>query len=624
MRSLTRLIKFLLIFVLLLSVALLALSCREEPPKYSTNLILSDSGDVVLGFCSDEHIIINYQYNGVKISKIKITPTYKIFHSSIPAKTLVIPYTVTEITEDSLSILNNLESFEVDPDNIYYKSVDGVLYTENGKILVRYPAKKQDEAFVIPDGVTVIDPNAFSGNDYLKEIVIPNSVVTISDGAFANMRGLREIIIPDSVEKIGDEAFSNCIHLEGVELGQNLIKIGKSAFEKCHSLKGIALPDSLKSIGDNAFSLCYMLKDVILPKAIQEIPSGIFASCQNLQYINIPDTVTSIGKSAFASSGLKEIVLPESLEYIGSGCFYNCDSLVEMNLPSGLETIGEAAFGDCELITSITVPESVRTVYNAFKDCINLESITFLGGNILFDGIRDFENCQKLQRINVQSASDWASMEFSSRDYGTPFQYGAKLYIGDEFVTHFEFPEGTKTVNSCIFAQYKWLESIIIPEGVESIEYGAFYGCEQIKEITLPSSLSSLGTSSFAKCIALKTVYLPSVQWLLDLNQNESRLFENVKDLYINGERTTEIVVPDGTVIIKRNTFHMITAITAIYLPSSIKRLEINSIYLCGELDIYYDGTIEEWQRIDEISHYWCNEYEDIYTIHCTNGETKT
>lgn len=64
--------------------------------------------------------------------------------------------------------MHKLKNISVDSNNITFKSVDGVLYSKNGTKLLNYPVGKVDEKYAIPDGVTDIGWNAFSGGVNLK------------------------------------------------------------------------------------------------------------------------------------------------------------------------------------------------------------------------------------------------------------------------------------------------------------------------------------------------------------------------------------------------------------------------------------------------------------------------
>ena len=103
--------------------------------------------------------------------------------------------------------LPDLVSFEVPKGNPYIKAVDGVIYSKDGKTLLRCPHGKAG-VFTVPKGVTTIGKGAFSYCRKLEKIVIPDTVKTIDMIAFGECTGLKELVIPKSVKSIARCAFN--------------------------------------------------------------------------------------------------------------------------------------------------------------------------------------------------------------------------------------------------------------------------------------------------------------------------------------------------------------------------------------------------------------------------------
>ena len=106
---------------------------------------------------------------------------------------VVIGNSVTNISEYAFSSCSSLTSIEVDVDNAVYKSIDGNLYTKDGKILVQYAIGKSNTSFVIPDGVTSIGYGAFSDCISLTSVEIPDSVTSIGEWAFDQCSSLEDV-----------------------------------------------------------------------------------------------------------------------------------------------------------------------------------------------------------------------------------------------------------------------------------------------------------------------------------------------------------------------------------------------------------------------------------------------
>ncbi len=192
---------------------------------------------------------------------------------------IIIGNNVTSISDYAFVSCLNLTNISVSENNTEYKSIDGNLYSANGKKLMRYAIGKTDTKFTIPNGVIFIGDGAFRNDSNLTEIIIPDSVTAISDWAFSKCSSLTEIIIPDSVTSIGYASFSYCTNLTEVVIPDSITSIGDHAFHGCDSLTEIIIPDSVTSIGEWAFGACDSLTEIIIPDGVTSIGEWAFARC---------------------------------------------------------------------------------------------------------------------------------------------------------------------------------------------------------------------------------------------------------------------------------------------------------------------------------------------------------
>ncbi|QVK16961.1 leucine-rich repeat protein [Mycoplasmatota bacterium] len=195
---------------------------------------------------------------------------YGAFEGAKSLVNVTIPASVTTIERNPFVGTSSLESIKVDDDNPEYCSKDGILFSKNQAIIIKYPERKNESIYIIPDSVLTIGPNAFSGVKMLREIIIPKSVTIIDSSAFKDATSLTKITIPNSVTTIGDNAFFRATSLTTVtfEEGSHLTTIGEGAFYGASSLESIFItaptPPSIINFGvTNKYVKIYVPSDYV-------------------------------------------------------------------------------------------------------------------------------------------------------------------------------------------------------------------------------------------------------------------------------------------------------------------------------------------------------------------------
>ena len=105
---------------------------------------------------------------------------------------LRLPASLAEIGAGAFSGCPLLRELEIAEDSEYFRLEDAVLFTADGTELAAYPLWKEDESYVVPDGVTVIRGEAFASCAKLTAVTLPASLTTIGDQAFYGCEGLTE------------------------------------------------------------------------------------------------------------------------------------------------------------------------------------------------------------------------------------------------------------------------------------------------------------------------------------------------------------------------------------------------------------------------------------------------
>ena len=262
---LKKLLSFLLVFALLL--VPFAVARGEEGPE------ILKSGDYQYALLEDGTAEIR-EYTG-KADSLEIPDTldghpvtrigYNAFSSCSSLTSIIIPDSVTAIGDytffnctsltsitipDSVTAIGAnpfryckaLTTITVSPDHPALAVIDGVLFSKADKRLVCYPTAFTETAYAIPQGITCVGDDAFSGCGNLTSIALPDSVTSIGDEAFSDCSSLTSITIPDSVTSIGAKAFSGCTGLTSITIPDSVTSIGDSAFNDCNEALTITVP----------------------------------------------------------------------------------------------------------------------------------------------------------------------------------------------------------------------------------------------------------------------------------------------------------------------------------------------------------------------------------------------
>ena len=87
----------------------------------------------------------------------------------------------------------SLSEINVDEENSYYSSIDGVLFDKKQSTLIKYPTEKTGTAYKLPDSVSSIASMAFKNNKKLVTVTVSSYVASIGLEAFYNCEDLKVV-----------------------------------------------------------------------------------------------------------------------------------------------------------------------------------------------------------------------------------------------------------------------------------------------------------------------------------------------------------------------------------------------------------------------------------------------
>ncbi len=149
------------------------------------------------------------------------------------------PFALTSKRDVGFDKTSSMTEINVSPDSKNFKSVDGVLYTKDGKKLVACPAGKTEIKFA--DGVTEIQQGAFQGCNQITSVTIPNTITKLPKDAFALCTKLNKATLPETLTEIGQWAFQYTA-LTDITIPESVTVIDKQAFENSllKNINGVA------------------------------------------------------------------------------------------------------------------------------------------------------------------------------------------------------------------------------------------------------------------------------------------------------------------------------------------------------------------------------------------------
>ncbi len=148
---------------------------------------------------------------------------------TLPASVETVGKCAFALTRDTVfDKTSSMTEINVDPDNKNFKSVDGVLYTADGKELVACPPGKAEVKFA--DGVTEIQQGAFQGCNQITSVTIPDTITKLPIDAFSMCIKLNEAVLPETLTEIGQWAFQYTA-LTDITIPESVTVIDPQAFE---------------------------------------------------------------------------------------------------------------------------------------------------------------------------------------------------------------------------------------------------------------------------------------------------------------------------------------------------------------------------------------------------------
>jgi hypothetical protein len=526
---------------------------------------------------------------------------------------------------------------------------------------------------IIPGNVTTIGNYAFYGGT-LESATLQEGVQTIKSNAFCECRQMTSIYFPTTITVTENYAFNFCSKLGtyitdmeawcNVQFGDsggyyaNPLETGHNLYLNGNLVTDLVIPDTITEIKYCSFMGGSCIKTVTIPEGVTTIGRLAFYYCTNLESITIPSTLTTIHNDrVFQScSNLKEVHISD-LEawcnipfpnnssnplYYAKNLYLGNNKITDLVIPSTVTTIKPYTFYNCSGLTSLTIPDNVTAISNeSFYGCSGLQSIT-VGDSLTTVGNNAFYNCSGLNAVYITDLEQWCDIQFGNQT-SNPLYYGHNLYVNNvcsditipSTVTQLKqyaftglannvtIPGNVTEIGLYAFADGKFTTAVM-QEGVQIIKDHAFNNCKNMTSVYFPASITKTEEYAFGSCTNCSTYITDLEAWCNVQFGGGGGYYANPletgRNLYLNNELVTDLVIPDSVTELKYCSF-MGCSMRSVRLPKGLTKIGNLSFYNCTNLKSIVIPDTVETIGTDRVFAY-CNSLTDYYCFIGTRGDT--
>lgn len=573
--------------------------------------VILPQGLKTIGICA-------FRYSDVE--EIEIPSSVEVIKrgafSHTPLKSVSLPDGLKSIGSIPFAECENLSEIMSSDSNDACKTVDGVLYTKDGKELIQYPGGREGN-YTVADGTEVIGYGAFAGSE-VTDVVFPQSLKTIGNMAFFECDKLASFNLPDSLESVGTRAFGDFGYfsfydeelpfIESVHIGPNLRWLGSGAFNLLN-VAAFDVDENNPYFASSGGFITSKAKDMIL-----EVPGGMG------RIVVIPEGITMLQDYLFEGfEDGTEFVIPDSVFRFGTKTFpyhigdedeegnykYIFDVRLHCSEGSAAESYAkqyEIPYDDVmepdklvyETVTE-DVPDADETgavsmTFRVFGDHAELIGCSGEGVETLVipDTFRGLDVTAIRYDFDTATSgligTHWDKVVIPESVSSVDTEFFASFYSMQEIETG-DKNANYKTVDGVLFDKKgetlllypcsKKDAEYTVPDKTERIEEKAFYINRYIAKITFPKSLRTIGKNAFNGCSSLSAAEF-------------GKGLKVIEDWAFNGCPLQNVKIPASVTSIGAAAFTVGEGFGRIELPEKLESLGYHA-FSC-----YYNETFTQ------------------------------
>ena len=211
------------------------------------------------------------------------------------------------------------------------------------------------------------------------------------------------------------------------------------------------------------------------------------------------------------------------------------------------------AFFGCEVLTSLTVPKTVKTVG---KDAF---IIVKNGAHSFIPWVYSRED----SFVIIGDGILIAYIGIAPKDMEIPeeVRHICRFYFNGSYITSLTLPKKLRSIGDSAFEDFSSITSIKLPSSLTEIGNRAFYNCKSLTELSIPSSCKIVADQAFACCPKIKTVKIAGAETI-------------GKEAFAYCMSLSSVSLPKkGLTTIAERAFTDCSSLSDIVIPNSVKSL---------------------------------------------------
>ena len=282
----------------------------------------------------------------------------------------------------------------------------------------------------------------------------------------------------------------------------------------------------MKPIIQKLVTLTAMLLSMLTASAYDFEYNGMYFNITSTANLTCAITYRDNNYNTYAGN----VTIPSEVEYKGrtltvtriQDAFRDCINLTSVTIPNSVPVI--SGFSNCTSLTSVNIPNSVTEIGGwAFSDCSSLTSVN-IPNSVTKIGDSAFSGCSSLTSVNIPNSVT---------------KIGNYAFSHCSSLTVVNIPNSVTTIDHRTFQVCRSLTSVNIPNSVTEIGGWAFSGCSSLTEVSIPNSVECIRAAAFCDCSQLSQVIFEKGEKELTLDKKN----DSGEGMFYNDKILTDIVI---------------------------------------------------------------------------------